>query len=427
VNGVRYYYAVVSYNMGDPKKGVTGLQPTECPKIITEDAVGTLKFIDINCAILTPNAAAAGYLPAQVEGNVSQVTQGIGTGALTLQVLDPGAVKDGSTYRVVFDASGAIPSYATTSYSILRVPTNTAADTLQLHVNATSFGPDMYSVPFDGITFSFRNDTAVAVNDTATGWVKGNPGVSIRVIPDHLNAARDVRWPADYELRWFANFADTAVFSLPPRFPKMPVNFQITNLTSGQRAKFLVDDADRDGTLSYGDTIRIVDGYTGPTVYSFTYQMTWGRPFTLDPTPPQDGDRFVIRTWRPFAQGDYFEFKTRASRTDPVLAKSDMAKISVVPNPYIGTASWERRTLYSTGRGDRRVEFTHLPARCTIRIFTISGQLVKTLTKDSNAADGSLPWDLISDDGMDIAYGLYIFHVDAPDVGEHIGKFAVIK
>ena len=51
-NGVRYYYAVVSYDMGDPKKGVTGLQPTECPKIITEDYAGTLKFIDINCAIV---------------------------------------------------------------------------------------------------------------------------------------------------------------------------------------------------------------------------------------------------------------------------------------------------------------------------------------------------------------------------------------
>jgi hypothetical protein len=52
---------------------------------------------------------------------------------------------------------------------------------------------------------------------------------------------------------------------------------------------------------------------------------------------------------------------------------------------------------------------------------------VKTLTKDSNAADGSLPWDLITDDGMEIAYGLYVYHVEAPGVGDHVGKFAVIK
>jgi hypothetical protein len=207
----------------------------------------------------------------------------------------------------------------------------------------------------------------------------------------------------------------------------MPVNFQITNLTSSQRAKFLVDDADRDGTLSYGDTIRIVDGYVSPTNYSLTYKMTWLQSFDPNATPLQEGDRFVIRTQRPFAEGDYFEFKTSAARTDPALAASQMDRIGVVPNPYVGTASWERKTLYTTGRGDRRIEFTHLPASCTIRIYTIAGQLVKTLTKDSNGADGSLAWDLISEDGMDIAYGLYIFHVDAPDVGEHIGKFAVIK
>ena len=52
---------------------------------------------------------------------------------------------------------------------------------------------------------------------------------------------------------------------------------------------------------------------------------------------------------------------------------------------------------------------------------------MKTLTKDSGPADGSLTWDLVTDDGMDLAYGLYVYHVDAPGIGEHIGKFAVIK
>jgi hypothetical protein len=62
-----------------------------------------------------------------------------------------------------------------------------------------------------------------------------------------------------------------------------------------------------------------------------------------------------------------------------------------------------------------------------VRIYTIAGALVKTLNKDTSPMDGSLPWDLVSDDGMDVAYGLYIYHVDAPGIGEHIGKFAVVK
>jgi len=33
----------------------------------------------------------------------------------------------------------------------------------------------------------------------------------------------------------------------------------------------------------------------------------------------------------------------------------------------------------------------------------------------------------LSKDNMEIAYGLYIYHVDAPGIGEHIDRFIVIK
>ncbi len=426
-NGIRYYYAVVSYNMGDPKKGITGLQPAECPKIITEDATGVLKFIDINCAILTPNASAAGYLPPQVQGDVSRPTQGLGTGSMNIQVINPGAIRNGATYRVVFDAAGTVPKYKTSAYSIVRTSL-TGTDTLVAHTSALSFGPNVFSTPFDGLTFSFNNDTTVSLIDTAAGWVVGNPGVYVRVAPDNLNAAKDVMWPANYQLRWSSSLVDTSLTLSPlTRFPRMPVNFQITNLTSGQQAKFVVDDADRNGSLSFGDTIRIIENYVNASTFNLTYTLTWNRGFGLNPPPPQDGDRFVFMTRKPLAQGDYFEFKTLAARSDTGVAKTALNRIDVVPNPYISTASWERRSLYTTGRGERRIEFIRLPAQCTIRIFTLAGYLVKTLVKNSNAVDGSLPWDLVSDDGMDIAYGLYIYHVDAPGIGQYIGKFAVIK
>jgi hypothetical protein len=142
---------------------------------------------------------------------------------------------------------------------------------------------------------------------------------------------------------------------------------------------------------------------------------------------PQPGDRFAIKTRRPFLTGDYFSFTMRGAGTDNGVAKDQLSNITVVPNPYLATTRWESRTLFTTGRGDRMIQFKKLPAKCTVRIFTITGALVKTLQKDSSPADGSLSWNLVSDDGMDIAYGLYIFHVDAPGVGEFIGKFAVVK
>ena len=33
----------------------------------------------------------------------------------------------------------------------------------------------------------------------------------------------------------------------------------------------------------------------------------------------------------------------------------------------------------------------------------------------------------LSRDNLDIAYGVYLYHIDAPGIGEHTGKFAVIK
>jgi hypothetical protein len=32
-----------------------------------------------------------------------------------------------------------------------------------------------------------------------------------------------------------------------------------------------------------------------------------------------------------------------------------------------------------------------------------------------------------SKDNLDIAYGVYVYHVDAGDAGQKIGKFAIVK
>jgi hypothetical protein len=274
---------------------------------------------------------------------------------------------------------------------------------------------------------SILNDSAITVNDSATGWVVGNSNVVMLAAADQTISSRNVAWPGDYEIRFFDTPADTTAFDEPPQYPLMPVNFMITNITSGQRVKVIVDDQDGSVSLTPGDTIRILDGYVNESTFKIVYRVSYGRPPFGAFVPPQGGDRFVIRTKKPFFTGDYFTFKTHPGYVDSKAAKDQLGEITVVPNPYIATAKWEPRTLYTTGRGDRRIEFKKLPAQCTIRIYTVAGSLVKTLHKDSAPTDGSLSWDLISDDEMEIAFGLYIFHVEAPGIGDYIGKFAVVK
>lgn len=427
-NGVRYYYAVVSYDQGDPTFGTKGLQPSECTKIISEDFTGNVKFIDVNCAVVTPNAPAAGIVPPQIVGDLKRVSAGVGTGSITVQVFNPTIVAEGKTYKVHFRSTGAMPNYKTSTFDVVDMKSS-GADTIIRNVKATEFGANKFSPPFDGMTVSIFNDTTIAVVDSATGWLVGKSNLMMGVLPDMTS--RGAPWPADYEIQFSDVPQDTTYISSPPLFPRMGVNFLVKNLTTGVKSKIAVRDNDRSLSLTLGDEIQILEfvGPPSPSTARTAWRVTYERPLNPNVTPaePAAGDRFVLRTSRPFRTGDTFTFSTKATSVDQTLAKSQLGEISVVPNPYIAGAAWERRFLNQTGRGERKIDFINLPAQCTVRIYNTAGALVKTLHKDSALYDGALSWNLISDDGMDVAYGVYLYHVEAPNVGQHIGKFAVIK
>ncbi len=95
--------------------------------------------------------------------------------------------------------------------------------------------------------------------------------------------------------------------------------------------------------------------------------------------------------------------------------------INVVPNPYYAYSGYEKNQL------DNRIKFTNLPDKCKIRIYTVSGTLVRTYTKDDSEIT-SLDWDLKNQAGIPVASGLYIIHVEVPGVGEKILKwFGVMR
>lgn len=422
-NGKTYYYAVVAYTKGAPNRGTHGLPPTQSSKIIREDYAGNITFVDQNCAVVTPNAPVAGYISPQIIGELKHVISGLGTGSITdVNIFNPQTIKDGAKYTIRFNSQGTVPNYRTISYSVIK-NYNGITDTLESNQDATVFGKTVFSPPFDGIVFSFTNDTTVTVNDSLTGWYVGKSNLNLSVIPDMSFPSLDVRWPTDYEMDFF----DHQVATTP--YNKIPVDYIITDLNTGDTVKTEIIDSDKSKSLTLGDNIILLQPIKGQI--KFTWRIHYQPPQNpaLNPIYPKPGDKFRIYTKRPFKTGDYFSFTTKASSVNNSLANKELSKITVVPNPYIATASWEQRTLFTTGRGERKIDFTNLPAKCTIKIYTIAGALVKTLYKDNTKLNngGSISWNLVSDDGMDIAYGIYIFHVDAPGIGEYIGKFAVIK
>ena len=100
----------------------------------------------------------------------------------------------------------------------------------------------------------------------------------------------------------------------------------------------------------------------------------------------------------------------------------------MVPDPYVALSVLEpKQSTALTGRGERRVDFVNLPIQCTIRIYSVSGKLVKIIEHEGFRDNGREAWDLTSRDGLEVAYGVYFFHIDAPGIGQKLGKFAIIK
>jgi len=78
-------------------------------------------------------------------------------------------------------------------------------------------------------------------------------------------------------------------------------------------------------------------------------------------------------------------------------------------------------------RGERRIYFDNLPPKATIRIFTLAGELVKKIEHNSNLENGREYWNLLNDDNLGVAFGMYIAHIDCYELGSKVLKFGLIK
>ena len=130
----------------------------------------------------------------------------------------------------------------------------------------------------------------------------------------------------------------------------------------------------------------------------------------------------------PFSREDEFTFYTQGQNIDSDSLQNDKKEDPyVVPNPYIAAASFEPQRFAVSGRGERRIEFRNIANNSVIRIYTVTGELVQTIRHDGNINQGFVAWDLRTKDNLEIAPGLYIFHVEGENVDSFIGKFAVVK
>jgi len=105
-----------------------------------------------------------------------------------------------------------------------------------------------------------------------------------------------------------------------------------------------------------------------------------------------------------------------------------LSQIRVVPNPFNAAS----KNMQYEGGSDK-INFFNLPGECTIRIFTFTGDLVKTIVHDDGSGDEA--WSnptrelyQVTDAGQHVVSGLYIANIVDHETNESINvKFVIIR
>ncbi|MFZ5515136.1 MAG: hypothetical protein ACOY90_00760 [Candidatus Zhuqueibacterota bacterium] len=156
----------------------------------------------------------------------------------------------------------------------------------------------------------------------------------------------------------------------------------------------------QDATWSTGDVVGLSFKQLTPVTGKAVDMVVQGQNVTLQP----DKFRFTIQ-----------------GVTENVVAdaKKRLDIINVFPNPYLGYNVMERNLH------EEHVSFINMPEDYTIRIFSLAGQLIRTLEPlDTQTTTRS--WDLRNENNLPVASGFYFAHIDVPGVGEKILKLAVV-
>ena len=435
-NGQTYYYAVCSYDFGSPLSVPDSLAfyPSENSIPVSQTLRGGL-LLPRNVVAARPEPNVPGFITARTD--TAARLSGNGDGSVRIEVVNGALVPDNHVLKLAFLASSPNTVHAE-AYALVD---STTGDTL---ITAGHDFDGAGSGQVGGGLLPIVQTPPAVLVDASSGFNRSLTDVEIEAKYVGTKSAnlRRPGYPADLRIVFYDTVADTSGI-FPPLIRRMPAKFKIFAKadTGWRRLAFGFDDSTKhvpDSTLADPKDILIATDYSSafPTVLDETYQffadtLASRKPARGDTTfhlrKPAAGDTFNLHLQVPFGPSDAFVFRSHGSRVDAATARTQFAQSPyVVPNPYVGSASFEPRPFAESGRGSRLMEFRNVPKGAMVRIYTVHGDLVRALPQDG-MDQGYVPWDLRTKDNLDVAPGLYVFHVGAQGVGDYVGKFAIIK
>ncbi|KAA3657796.1 MAG: hypothetical protein DWQ10_12505, partial [Calditrichaeota bacterium] len=484
-NGVTYYYAVVAYDYGIEE---LGLSPAGSNVVIELGESEEIVRIGKNVVYVTPGAKAAGYVASDISIDEDRSTPELLDGMITPRIADANLLKQGHDYMFAFTAdtldyarnerfrSPYDAQLVTTGFEVRDVtdgnrlvyyenPNSYIEDNLISTFEETKAGDIINEVwrfneqpfltdIFDGVQLQLdlgsvggTTEGYPQLNYSKSGWVTGYSPMNL------VTGAETNFFLYDYEIVFTGDpiayttrtvrttsITDTsgtaisrAYLILDNSFDFYVINKSVIDTTGDYyKCDLIVHDLNESGAYEWNEDVVLV-GYT----QVYRTRMYWsGTAFTLDWRGYDDasyypiaGDVFRASFDKPWSSSEKLYFTVNpAQELDESQLKSAMNEIRVVPNPYIATNIMETAVLNKRLNQRRQIMFTNIPAQCIIRIFTSSGLLVDEILVENDPADGIVKWDLKSREDLEIAAGMYFYHVKSDVTGdEKVGKFAVIK
>ncbi|TNE71541.1 hypothetical protein EP331_09225 [bacterium] len=455
VNGKQYYYAVVAFDFGAESAGIA---PSESPVQISQNPNGTIS-LGLNVVSVRPSDEQAGF----VDPDAPTVTLVSGSpgGTVEVTVTDPYALKENAVYNVVFEDTliastivGRPDTIRTKNFSLLDV-SGTSVDTLI--GKSTDFNGEYLPIT-DGFTLKLFNKENLEINTELTKWKSIDETKAIHPTDVVIQSKPKVN---DYNIIIgdAVGFGQSSAGTVGvTNLPSIPTNFKVYSPYEGVEIPYIFLDRNKNnnprdtaaqpdttdpgvfssyvGVLgSAPDAIYLLETVNGvQNVQTYRIQMNAVRTEGVVTTRnPKSGDTLKVRTIKPFTDNDIFEIRINSAnvpKVDNELAKSELDNIKVVPNPYVVSSPYEPRRTVNNPVQQRELHFTHIPLPSTLRIFTVAGVMIREIklaAGDPRVFNGTYRWDMLTKDNLEISYGVYIYHIDAPGVGSTTGKFAVIK
>lgn len=404
--GMEYWYAITVYDGGWGKDGkdaehvqpslesAIGSDPAATNVIAVIPGHKPLDFIDPNYEIIP--------LPGEFAN----------TGEIEVDIVDWARLED-KDYLLSFEGAGASMTF------------NLFDENLQIYPIENGATDGNWTALFDNIKLRVAYYGASGPLADSTSWLKanGNPSTCNWGVNFTFTGTPSL---STYEIR-FTEHGDTVKV-----YPAgMTVPFEIWNLGTNKKAQIaIVLQASTDSTdemknsWTSGDDVKLKELVNN--VYSFTSTLKMTKP-AENPIDPVNGDIYRMVMSKPIVAGrDQYQIRITAKRIEDrsEITDNDYDKIKVVPNPYIIEAPWD------IGANNVKIQFTHLPHKCSIDIYTVAGDLVGTVHHDErwhSESIGVAEWNLWSFERTEVAYGLYIFVVKVDGDAKKVGKFAIVR